>query len=127
MGWISVAIPRYVEESCPPHIYSAMSPIFTINYALGNLTAMCSGLILPKDDDVIALATTTRWRWIFGFPFPLSVLIFFYLLWGFRCESPKFYLMKNDEIGAHISISKIYSTSCVEEIKAIATYLKTTI
>jgi hypothetical protein len=113
-GWISVAIPRYVEETAPPHLYSIVAPFFTICYALGNWVAMISGLILPNDTDIPALLISTRWKYIFGFPLPLSFIIFFYLLWGFRCESPKFFLMKKSDVEAHVSIQSIYHTESVE-------------
>lgn len=74
----------------------------------------------------MALAVTQQWRWIFGFPAAVSLLLFLHLLCVIRNESPKFYLMKNDEDRAIDSIAKIYQTNSGEESEAISTYLKST-
>ena len=89
-----VAVPRFVEEYIPPHLFSTLSPVFNLAKAIGNLVAVLSGLLLPPDTSSQAtLAACTTWYYVFGFPIILLLPVLVLLLFAIPIESPKFYLI----------------------------------
>jgi MFS family permease len=68
-GFLTVAVPRCVEEYTPSHLYSTISPFFCAASALGTLISYFLALLLPKDDEPMkVLADSDSWRILFGFP-----------------------------------------------------------
>jgi MFS family permease len=68
-GFLTVAVPRCVEEYTPTHLYSTISPFFCAASALGTLISYFLALLLPKDSaPITVLAESGSWRYLFGFP-----------------------------------------------------------
>jgi len=65
----SVAVPRFVEEYVPLHLFSSFAPIFTAFSMLGSLIATIFGIILPPDGSSTQVYLDSyTWRILFGFP-----------------------------------------------------------
>jgi len=108
-GLQCVAIPRYVEEYVPPHLFSTLAPLFTVAQAVGNLLAVLGGLLLPPDDaSEEELLSVTLWRYLFAFPVIPLLFVLIHLLVNITGESPKFLLMQGKDKEFHDAVCKIY-------------------
>lgn len=75
-GFLTVAVPRCVEEYTPSHLYSTISPFFCAASALGTLISYFLALLLPPDSAPKAeLANSDAWRYLFGFPIIVQVCL----------------------------------------------------
>ena len=52
VGVQSVAMPKYLYEFVPNKAYSICIAAYSMSINVGNLFALMSGLIIPKDDNI---------------------------------------------------------------------------
>ena len=96
LGLFTTITPRYIEETCPNHIYGSLGTLFVFSIACGNMTGFLWGEYLPDDHDTKGLHDTERWRVIFFyFPFSLYTLFALALIFSIKFEPIKYNITKN--------------------------------
>ena len=75
-------------------MYGTAIGAFCCGINVGSFVALCSGAILPPENDHEALKASEMWRVIFGFTLPLYVFIIVVLLTVIKDDSPKFLLIQ---------------------------------
>ena len=66
--------------------------IFTFAQNLGILLSALMALILPDDEDHLALAANKNWRIMFGLPIAMYFLMIVGFVFFVQYDSPKFYM-----------------------------------
>ena len=82
VGLFCSITPRFIEETCPNHVYGSLIALWKFALAMGGEIAYILGEILPSDTDIEALEKTENWRIIFLY-FPLGLYVLFALLLRF--------------------------------------------
>jgi len=109
IGLFSSVTPRYIEETCPNHIYGSLSTLFVFAQTCGNEIAFAWGEVLPSDKDHPALLETEAWRAIF-FYFPLGLYVLFAatLLLSITYEPIKYSITKGNHKDACYAARRMY-------------------
>lgn len=74
-GVYGVTIIRSIFEYVPVKWQSGCVGVFVVSQNVGSFFALCSGLILPKDNDIAGQLADENWRYVFALP-----LVFFALI-----------------------------------------------
>lgn len=85
-----------------------------MNVNLGSFIALCSSVVLPKDDDTEGQLANKTWRLIFGFPLIMFSYMLLCLAFLFRDDSPTYYLSKGERKNALKAVHTMYKTGGTE-------------
>lgn len=110
-GSQGVIVVRMINENVPENYFSTCLGIYSTAQNFAALLCLCSGLILPKDDDAQGLEDSEAWRYIFAFPFILYTSIILGFTFVIRHDSPKFYVSRGERDLAMTAIHKVYKTN----------------
>lgn len=115
-GVYGVTVVRFIFEYVPAKWQSGCMGVFVVNQCLGAFVALCSGLILPKDDDTQGQKADQMWRLVFALPLAFFAIILLGFMLVIRQDSAKFYLSQGDQFLALKAIHAMYKTGGNEQI-----------
>jgi SP family facilitated glucose transporter-like MFS transporter 1 len=95
-GLYSPCIGRYIEETVPMHLVSALFPIYTCGITAASIIVMGASMMLPKKDDP-NLLTSNAWRYFLAVPVIMYSITFFGIAFFIRTDTPKYYLSNGKE------------------------------
>lgn len=97
-------MPRYMEEMLPPNILGVYGGLYCFSFAQATIIAYLLALGLPSDEDenggknTDGLKNSNFWMVIFGLPIPFYLTQLLMMLTIFPHESPKFLILKIEDI-----------------------------
>ena len=103
-GLIAVAMPRYIDEVLPPSLISLYGGLYCFSFSIATIVAYMLALGLPADklpdgsDNIEGLTADKFWRVIFGLPIAIYFLHLILLFTVCRYESPKYLLLKIENL-----------------------------
>ena len=109
-GTLGTIVIRMIGEYVPASKKSMCVGIYATAQNLAAFLALCSAMILPKDDETVKLEDDGRWRYILGLPLVLYAWILFGFFVLMRYDSPTFYIAKGMKKEAIASIHMVYKT-----------------
>jgi MFS family permease len=115
-----VASLRMVEEYTPQSFFPFLSNLMYASIALGALIS--SSFPYDNPDTYIQ-----NWRWPLAANLFVNVFLLLSLVYVIRCDSPKFYLQRNDDDRTREAISKIYRADFVWQVDEIYKYMSRSI
>jgi len=93
IGMMGVIVARYIEEYVPLKWFGISQAISLTFLQTGIFLSSLMGIILPKENDIVALKANTSWRLIFAVqPIMLSVTIVLFFVFV-RMDTPRYYIM----------------------------------
>ena len=113
-GSLTVIGCRFIYEFVPVKRQNECIAFFFVNVNFGSFIALCSSVVLPKDDDTEDQLSNKTWRLIFGFPLIMFSYILLCLTFLFRNDSPTYYLSKSQRKNALKAVHKMYKTGGAE-------------
>ena len=94
---LAAAIPRYIDEILPSHLYGFYGGLYTFSFAIATIIGYILAIWLPPDkvhgEPNPALATDHFWRVIFGLPIPFFIVQNIMQVSFCRYEAPKFLIV----------------------------------
>jgi len=108
----------------PPHLTSTLQPTFVVAQSLGSLIATVSAYLLPPDTSPPSvLSSVTVWRYLFALPITFCAVALLILLLPITTDTPKYYLICEEEEKARTAIKKVYKG----DTDRIVQYIRSTI
>eukprot|EP00330_Aristerostoma_sp_ATCC50986_P007074 CAMPEP_0114593152 /NCGR_PEP_ID=MMETSP0125-20121206/14794_1 /TAXON_ID=485358 ORGANISM="Aristerostoma sp., Strain ATCC 50986" /NCGR_SAMPLE_ID=MMETSP0125 /ASSEMBLY_ACC=CAM_ASM_000245 /LENGTH=389 /DNA_ID=CAMNT_0001792141 /DNA_START=380 /DNA_END=1549 /DNA_ORIENTATION=- len=104
--------PIYIREIAPPEITGKLGSVSKIGYAGGLVIAFAMAFTLPVVPDI----DDHHWIWLFLLPCVISSLRLMYLIFFFKFDSPKYYLLNEKPDLARKVVEKIYIEICQDEV-----------
>ncbi len=122
VGAASVMAPAYIAEIAPARLRGGLASLQQIAIVVGLTVAFFSNYFLASVSGgaTAEFRGTETWRWMFWVEIVPAAL--FFLLLFFIPKSPRFSMVKNDEVGARKTLTKLFGAGVAEhkvaEIKA---------
>jgi len=103
-GVASPCIGRYIEETVPMHLVSALFPIYTCGLTTASIIVMLAAFILPKTHDSDIMKSTSTWRYFLAVPLILYSVSFLGIMFLVKYDTPKYLLSTGREEEALVVI-----------------------
>ena len=68
-GTFMVAVPKYIDETCPKSELSLFGTMTNMMLSVGVTLSIILGFVLPEDGDIEGYIQDGNWRIIYGFPY----------------------------------------------------------
>ena len=96
-GLLSAIIPRYIQETIPPHLYEPVGAFFVTCQTCGENFSFLLGEILPDNESPEELMETEAWR-VNYFVIPASLFLFTLLAMHFTIKYESIGYLINQEL-----------------------------
>ena len=108
-NWTIVTL--FIREISPVNLSGRTGSFFMLSFAFGILLSYLISLLLPQDHPKGEL-----WRLLFIFPAVISILRLFIFIFVITFDTPKFYILQNNNAAAQRVLTKIYKEEYVASI-----------
>ncbi len=123
-GILSIAGPRFIEETVPDRLVSLFSPLFMCSVAFGGMIALLMGAGLPNDNNPEALKSSNFWKLIIGAPLLLQIVSVLSMQFYVKYDSIRFLVFKGNYANARDMIKKVYAKT--EKATTVMDYIEET-
>ena len=97
-------IPLYIREMSPPDISGKTGGAFKTLYCIGLIGSFSAAFALP----LMPEPSNNIWRFMFAIPAIISLIRLVLFAIFLQFDTPKYYILKDDEINAKKILNKIY-------------------
>ena len=110
LNWTIVTL--YIRETSPANMSGRTGSFFKIFFAVGIFTNYLLSLILPDKPD----PQNKRWQILYLFPIVVTLTRTILLLFVFNFDTPKYYILKNQDSLAEDMLRQLYKEEYVSAI-----------
>lgn len=109
-NWTIVTL--FIRETSPANLSGRTGGFFMVLFATGILTAYLLSLIMPTN----VKEKNQEWRVIFAFPGIIAIIRAALFMFVFKLDTPRFYILKDQDESAQNVLRKIYKEEYVTAI-----------